>query len=270
MIQAHSLSSFRLPWCALAAATALLVGGAGPSEPSPDAAELATRAEAARRAGKAKEAAGLIDRAVAIEPENHRWWNQRGSLHFRQGRIADSIRDFDQAIKLRPAIEPYHWQRGISYYYAGAYDKGRRQFEIHQTVNPNDVENAAWHYLCVARSQGVEIARAALLPIRGDGRIPMMKVYALLQGRIQPPEVLAAAEQAPVERRRLALFYAHLYLGLYYEAAGQDKPAARHMQLAAVRYIGPHYMGDVARVHHLRLEAKAKAKAKQPQGDKAE
>jgi hypothetical protein len=38
-------------------------------------------------------------------------------------------------------------------------------FYAGRTVNPNDVENAAWHFLCVARAESPEKARAALLPV---------------------------------------------------------------------------------------------------------
>jgi lipoprotein NlpI len=44
------------------------------------------------------------------------------------------------------------------------------------------------------------------------------------------------------------LFYAHLYIGLYYEAAGDAKAAREHLE-RAVSYRANHYMGDVARVH---------------------
>jgi lipoprotein NlpI len=85
----------------------------------------------------------------------------RGEEHFRQAQIAESIADFDRQVKLQPDQAAQHWQRGIAYYYAGEYDKGARQFELHQTVNPQDVENAVWHFLCVVRAPkgSVEAAR---------------------------------------------------------------------------------------------------------------
>ena len=76
----------------------------------------------------------------------------RGEEHFRRARIAESIADFDRQIKLQPDFAPGHWQRGIAYYYAKEYEKGAQQFELHQTVNPQDVENAVWHFLCVVRT----------------------------------------------------------------------------------------------------------------------
>ena len=59
-------------------------------------------------------------------------------------------------------------------------------------------------------------------------------------------------------QRKERLFYAHLYLGLYYDATGDRRKALEHMELAEDKYRVPHYMGDVAHVHveMLRKEAK--------------
>ena len=60
------------------------------------------------------------------------------------------------------------------------FDDGAKQFELHKTVNPDDVENSAWHFLCVARSKGIESVRKGLIDVTGDSRIPMMKVQEML------------------------------------------------------------------------------------------
>ena len=162
---------------------------------------------------------------------------------FKLARIKESLADFDHAIALEPKVAPYLWQRGIALYYAGRYDDGRKQFDLHQTVNGNDVENAAWRYLCMARAQGADAARAALMPIAQDPRVPMMQIYALYKGSASEKDVLAAAKGSAD-----GVFYANLYLGLYYEAAGDAKSARKHIKLA-VDQNANHYMGDVARVH---------------------
>src|SRR5438270_9266825 len=112
------------------------------------------------------------DRILKLRPDLAEAYNRRGAEHFKMAHIQQSLADFDRAIELDPAQAPYHWQRGISLYYAGRYDDGRKQFELHQTVNGNDVENAAWRYLCMARAGTVASARAAILPIQNDSRIP--------------------------------------------------------------------------------------------------
>ncbi len=195
---------------------------------------------------------------LKLQPQSAETWQQRGVEHFKLGRFAESVADFDQFIELRPAQAPHHWQRGISLYYAGRYEDGRKQFESHQTVNPNDVENAVWHYLCVARSSGVEKARTALIPIKDDRRVPMMQVHALFAGKAKPEDVLTAAQAGGPTAARLndQVFYAHLYLGLYYEAASDERRAREHIFKAADDFKAEHYMGDVARVHAAWLRKK--------------
>jgi lipoprotein NlpI len=166
--------------------------------------------------------------------------------HFENGRIAESVAEFDRLIKVDPTIAPQLWQRGIALYYAGRYDDCRRQFELHRTVNPADVENAAWHFLCVARAESPARARTALLPVGPDPRPPMRQVYQMFQGGVTPEAVLKAAGADPS-----AQFFAQLYVGLYFEAVGDGRRAMEHMSVAANgRYarVGG-YMHMVARVH---------------------
>jgi lipoprotein NlpI len=117
---------------------------------------------------------------------------------------------------------------------------------LHRTVNPADVENAAWHFLCVAREESASAARAALLPVGPDPRAPMREVYDMFRGTLTPEQVLAAAGS-----QVSAQFYAQLYVGLYFEALGQDAQALEHITAAAddrfARVGG--YMHIVAKVH---------------------
>src|SRR5205823_2856889 len=119
-----------------------------------------------------------------------------------------------------------------------------------EKVDTNDVENAVWRYLCMARAGGVEKARASILKIGNDRRVPMMQVYALFAGKAKPEDVLAAVEKGKPSAEELnqRRFYAHLYLGLYYDAAGDKKQALGHLTQAEEHKIG-HYMWDVAHVH---------------------
>lgn len=213
---------------------------------------------------KHNQAVADFSQAIALNPKMADAYQQRGSEHFKLGQITESITDFDHYLALKPDQMPYHWQRGISYYYAGKYEDGRKQFEAHQKVNPNDVENAVWHYLCIARVSGVAKARASLLPIANDQRVPMMEIYALFGGKTQPEDVLAAAKagKPSVDELKTRLFYAHLYLGLYHEAAGDGPKALEHLRQAARAYRTRGYMGDVARVHVALLEKKSHSKKK--------
>ncbi len=201
-----------------------------------------------------------LSSAIKLEPGTPQFWQGRGELHFKAGRFHESIADFDHVLAGAPAQMPHHWQRGLSLYYAGRFDDGRKQFESHQTVNPNDVENAAWHFLCAARATSLTNARAQLLPPGKDARIPMQEIYEFYRGSKTAEEVLAVATRAKNDIRvRDALFYAHLYLGLYYDVAGDMTKARSHLKQAADDDHADHYMGDVARVHLQTLSSRGTA-----------
>ena len=176
----------------------------------------------------------------------------RAISDFDRGRLEASAVGFDRVAELAPGVAPQLWQRGIALYYVGRYGDCREQFESHRTVNPNDVENAAWHFLCVARQESPESAVAALLPVGPDPRTPMTEIYRMFRGELTPEQVLAAGERGG-ERGR---FYAHLYVGLYHEAFGRAGDARTHITAAADERFAAAggYMQMVARVHRLELD----------------
>ncbi len=90
---------------------------------------------------------------------------EQGVKSFFEAKPKESVAAFDELIRLEPSAKPQLWQRGLALYYTGDYKAGREQFEVHQTVNTADVENAAWHFICVARQDNVEAARKVLIPI---------------------------------------------------------------------------------------------------------
>lgn len=194
-----------------------------------------------------KGAASSYTELMELKPGEARLWHQRGVAKFMLGDFKGAVEDFDIFLEKEPEQMPAHWQRGLAQYGAGLYAAGRAQFEAHQEVNPNDVENAAWHFLCVARLEGVEAARKALIPIRGDGRVPMAQIHDLFAGKGSEDAVLEAAKREQANRRN-HLCYAHLYLALYKEALGHAEEALKHYQLAAEDYRMEHYMGETARV----------------------
>jgi len=186
------------------------------------------------------------DSAVVRANLSPRERDRRGDEHLFAGRFDEAIADFDAFLEAEPEFDAHHWRRGIAYYYAGRYEEGAAQFVRHRTVNPADVENAAWHFLCEARRTGVVEAQAAILPVGPDQRDPMRSIYELFAGRADPAAVLAEAAASP---QHDAVFFAHLYLGLYHDASGDETRAREHITLATTTHARPHYMGSVARVH---------------------
>jgi lipoprotein NlpI len=189
-------------------------------------------------------------RAIMIEPTSARLRMQRGSEHFRLGNIAASVADFDEANRLDKDWIPKNWQRGIALYYAGRFADAREQFEQHQKENPRDVENAVWHFLCVAREDDFDTARSRLMKVTGDPRVPMAQIQRLFSGEGDTWDVIQGAETgtdaAALRRQR---FYAHFYVALYHEARNEKSAMSQHLvQAVALASLGD-YMGDVAKVH---------------------
>jgi lipoprotein NlpI len=212
-------------------------------------------ASRAIEAGESKQAVEHLDKLLATEPKHATAYYLRGREHFRLGAVKKSSADFDRYVELKPAVESRQWERGIADYYAGNYDKGAKQFALYQTYHDNDVENAVWRYLCMAAAgdhtpEALKNARAELLPIENDRRVPMMQVYAMYRGEMKPTEVLAAAEAGELTARQknAQLFYAHLYVGLYHAAQGERELEREHI-LAAEKHKIDHTMWDVAHVH---------------------
>ncbi len=166
---------------------------------------------------------------------------------FRAGRIEQSLAGFDRVALLSPAEAPYLWQRGIAQYYAGKFRECRDMFVSHRTVNPDDVENAAWHFLCVARAESPEAARKQLLPVGPDARAADARGLSDVPGAHDPG--------AGHEGGGLGSLGAVLRAALHRLVSRSDRrsraPAARRSRLPpkiASRGVGG-YMHDVARVH---------------------
>lgn len=235
---------------------------------SGDYAAARTHAEAAVKAGPSADRYALLgaacdglkdhpaavtayEQAVKLAPDEPTYRDQLGDALLKAGRFADAVAAFDAVLKARPDFAPEHWRRGIALYYAGRYADGAKQFETHRTANPEDVENAVWHYLCHAKVVGKEKARSDYIPVTRDRRVPMAEVHKLFAGQVAPADVLAAAERekADTPAGTAARFYAHLYLALWSEAEGDRAKVLAHLTPAVEKYRVDHYMWDVAKVH---------------------
>lgn len=219
--------------------------------------ELLQKARQAASQGDSTRAVELASQVIDRDPSMVLAYHLRGREHFRLGKISESIADFDKCLELQPETKSQLWERGISLYYGGQFERGAEQFVFTHMYHENDVENSLWRYLCMARSVGAKKARAAMLPVTHDSRVPMMQIYNLYRGKSQPEEVLKAAKAvAPTKAAlNLQLFHAHLYLGLYYDSLGQRELARKHISQATNEYdVSPYYLADVARLHDALLQ----------------
>lgn len=249
-----------LPAVVLIWSTAILTGWAAGITAQDAVSELLQKTAAAESQGDSAQAAELATRVIKQDPSSVYAYYLRGRAHFRLGQIPESIADFDKCLELAPEHRSQLWERGISLYYGAQFDRAAKQFVFCHMYQENDVENSIWRYLSMARTVGVQKAREEMLPVFKDSRVPMMEIYNLYRGKLKPKDVLKAAQAGAPTREVLKgrLFHAHLYLGLYYDAAGQKELAREHMSRAAGEYKMPNYVGDVARRHARLLQEENK------------
>lgn len=209
-----------------------------------------------------KKAVDDFTHVIKMDPTFADAYQRRGEEYFKLAQFEKSVADFEHVIELQPHRRPYHWQLGIAYYYTCQFEKGMKLFEDHQKVNKDDVENAVWHFICVAKMLGIDEAQKQLLPITKDTRVPMMQIYTLFKGKGTEEDVIKKAHEGPVIGGVVnrQIFYAHLYLGLYYEVLEDDAKAYNYIKKAAQQYKQNAYMGEVARVHKVELDQKQKIK----------
>ena len=200
-------------------------------------------------------AAAALTRAIELDPKSALAYDRRGDAYLKMGKFKEAVADFDTFLQMRPKYAPDHWRRGIALYYAGRFEDGKKQFDLHRTVNPEDVENSAWHYLCNARATSPKKAREELIPVSKDARVPMKEVLELFAGKLKPADVIAAPEASGLKGEKLteARFYANLYVALYYESEGDPKKTLEHLTVAVEQYKIGHYMWDVGNAHLMML-----------------
>lgn len=210
--------------------------------------ELFRKAKLDAKEGRFARALENLNKIVSQKPDDPEAVYVRACVRYRASMFEDSLTDFDHLIDVAPRRASSLWERGIACYHAGKFDEGARQFESYQTFHGKDVENAVWHFLCVARENGVEKARENLIPIAGDTRPPMKEVHQLFAGTTDIDGVFNAAKATSPVNQPTALFYANLYVGLFFEAEGKHEQAQPYFENAAGKYRIDHYMGDVARI----------------------
>jgi outer membrane protein assembly factor BamB len=191
------------------------------------------------------------------DPKNLEAYSRRGDARFFLGDFQGAVRDYDRMVELEPARAAEHWRRGIACYCAGRYDQAARQFELYHTQDNVDRENGIWRFLSQAKASGMAKAREGLLAYEKDDREPFPGLYRLFAGKERPEEIVAEIRRAPIdeEEREKRLFYAHLYLGFYWNVVGNLDEATRSLRGAVASAwgpkggFGPNFMWHVGRVH---------------------
>eukprot|EP00268_Persea_americana_P049273 TRINITY_DN5272_c0_g1_i14.p1 TRINITY_DN5272_c0_g1~~TRINITY_DN5272_c0_g1_i14.p1 ORF type:complete len:269 (+),score=43.31 TRINITY_DN5272_c0_g1_i14:134-940(+) len=175
---------------------------------------------------------------------------RRGMQLFRQGDVHGSLVEFDKAIELDPRQKAYLWQRGLTLYYLDRFEEGAEQFRLDIAVNPNDIEESIWCFLCEAQLYGVDEARKRFLEVGRDPRPVMHEAYNMFKDGGDPSKFVSEF----LNGQQHEYFYASLYAGLYYESQNNPDAAKFHLVAACQSPYGlssGDYMASLATVHCL-------------------
>jgi lipoprotein NlpI len=173
-----------------------------------------------------------------------RYHHNRAEVYFRLGRFADSLTDYDNAVRFGwPHDDNSCWERGLAQYYVGDYKSGAEQFARYHRVGALDIENGLWRFLCIAEEEGIEKARETMFEYTRKLRKPFPALLELYMGRGKAEAVLEEAKHGVTssEEQTTNLFYAHYYLGKYYEIMNQ-KPKALVQVETALKHPIQHFM----------------------------
>ncbi len=226
-----------------------------------------------------------IDNLIAAHPTNGKYYHFRGGVHesmnqpllaiadftkgielkapgdsiimqramqwLRLGYLRKSLADLDTIAEMNPGAAFDLWQRGLLLYEFGDFEGAAKQFVANRKAHAYDVEDSVWIVLCQARVEDLKRAREAMLPVKGDTRVPMEQIFALFQGTGSEQQVLDAAAAAPPSVLRDQIptpaFYAQYYLGLYADLMGDRSNALSRVQAALDTPMRYNVMQDFAR-----------------------
>ena len=218
--------------------------------------------------------------ALGYNPKVADLYQLRGCSHFKMGNVLAAVLNWQHFIQLKPKKETEHWQICVGHALLGNYEEARKRFEWHWTVNTEDMEVAFWHFLCVARTEGLAEARENLIAVSGEKRVPMAQLHALYKGTGNEAEVWLAVEQGgpSTEERAQREFFAHYYLGLLKQAEGRLEEGKGSVAKALIiaraheGFIGDSpggqlRGGDIARVHFDQIDQKLAEQLAYTEGD---
>ena len=168
---------------------------------------------------------------------------------FHRKDFSAAVAEFDRAIRAggRTHTADACWERGLALYYAGEPEKAREQFDAYHKVDPLDIENGLWRYLCVAARDGTDKAREALPAYERRTRAPFPALLDLYGGRGSIDAVIQEASAgATGARLDENLFYAHFYVAKHLQAK-KDAAARAHLEKALAKPVD-HFMYACAKI----------------------
>jgi tetratricopeptide (TPR) repeat protein len=202
-----------------------------------DAYDLA--AEAYEASGKREEASEAMRRAIAMDPNEPRYYADFAYLSQANGEFQQGLAVLDQGIERKPDVASLYVARGVLYSELGQYERGEADFERAQKLDPNvELVSAAQGLSELQRNdlpQAEKTIRTRLARQPNDAFLHYLLAEVLLRQGAAPPspafdEALRSARTAVKLKPDLGL--ARDTLSLLYLEQGKLNDAIEQSRLA--------------------------------------
>ncbi|MEI9894359.1 MAG: hypothetical protein WDN28_10865 [Chthoniobacter sp.] len=181
--------------------------------------------------------------------------SQHGDLFLFLGAYSGAVSDFEKMIALDPTQDAPFWRLGIAYYFAGEFEKAKRQFEKYHAYDATIARTASGNSSPRKRSMAWKGRAAEMLTYKEFDREPFPALYEMFAGKRTPDDVLADMEARGLTKDPVVAFDGYYYTGLGEARLGHRLRAIELLRKAVDIMPGPDtvYMWNVARLHWERL-----------------
>lgn len=104
----------------------------------------------AMKTGNLQEAIDMFSKAISTNPNDYRFYNDRGVAHKRMGNLEGALADYSKALELKPDYTNALNNRGVVYLQQGKYDEALRDFN--EALRFGGIEGKIYTNMGIARA----------------------------------------------------------------------------------------------------------------------
>ncbi len=97
--------------------------------------------------GRKEEAIESYDKALAVKPDDHEAWNNRGTALYELGRKEEAIASYGKSLAVKPDLHAAWYNRGLALYELGRYGEAIESYDKALQIKP-DFANAYYNKAC--------------------------------------------------------------------------------------------------------------------------
>lgn len=191
-----------------------------------------------------------INRAIALEPKEPRFYGMRGDILLAQNKFAPATKEFDKALSLDDGYFEYYLGRGMANLKLGNTARARTDLEASNRLLPTAIASNELGQLLLARGDRAGAKAYFEMAMGGSGPVGQSasNAYARLDIADNPNKYVEARAAMSEERELLAVLKNHTNatitnVQVAFEATINGKRAARMVNIGS---IGPGQQGNLS------------------------